>query len=230
MQLVAILFLIYAQFNITASLVLLTTFLRDLLATGAVTLTNQPAAFEADDLHAADTLLADYYAEDTLDLPGMAPAFAAPAARWAAQYVYHTLQLALVRALDEDVMQQCLPAYTGNVTPETIYSVDLTFRYLPDLLGLAKGLAPGDALVAQLQATARQWPFSFVGHSEVDAAAEAAVLAHPALQLAYVDRIIRQQDRQRAGQPHLLPLVRAALGSHAATLWPDFHDFILLAV
>lgn len=210
---------------------LLTTFLRDLVSTGAVTLTNQPTAFEADDLHAADALLANCYAEDALDLPGTAPAFAAPAARWAAQYVYHTMQLALVRALDEDVMQQYLPAYTGNVTPETIYSVDLTFRYLPDLLGLAKGLAPGDALVAQLQATARQWPFSFVGHSEgLDAAAEAAVLAHPALRLAYVDRIIRQQDRQRAGQPHLLPLVRAALGSHAATLWPDFHDFILLAV
>ncbi|QNE39140.1 hypothetical protein F1C16_06015 [Hymenobacter sp. NBH84] len=209
---------------------LLTPFLRDLVSTGAVTLTSQPSAFEADDLHAADTLLADYHAEDALELPGTVPAFAAPAARWAAQYVYHTLQLALVRELDEDVMQQYLPAYTGDVTPETIYSVDLTFRYLPDLLRLAKGLAPGDALVAQLQDIARQWPFSFVGHPEVDATAEAAVLSHPALQLAYVDRIIRQQDQQRARQPHLLPLVRAALGGHAATLWPDFHDFILFAV
>ena len=44
-----------------------------------------------------------------------------------------------------------------------MYFVDLTFRYLPDLLQLAKGLAPGDALVAQLKATARQWPLSLVG-------------------------------------------------------------------
>jgi len=83
--------------------------------------------------------------------------------------------------------------------------------------------------VARLRGTARQWPLSFVGHEPADATAEAILLAHPALRGAYLDRIIRAQDRARAGQPHLAPLVQAALGAYSAELWPDFHTFTLLA-
>lgn len=208
---------------------LLTTFLHDLLTTGAVTLAGQPGPFEPADLHAAEAALRAYHAEDALELPHVAPAFDASSALWAAQFLYHTAQLALLREFDEAVIGQCLPDFAGESIPEVIYSADLTFRYLPDLLRLAKGLAPGDALVARLRAVARQWPFSFVGTALDATAAEAAVLAHPALRLAYLNRIIRLKDRARAGQPHLAPLVQAALGGHAATLWPDFAAFTILA-
>lgn len=209
---------------------LLTSFLHDLLNTGSITLTGRPAPFTADDLLAADALLQAYHAEDAQELPQRAPAFDAPAARWAAHYVYYTTLLLLARELDETVMETYLPPFSSQLTPEAVYAVDLTFRYLPDLLHLAKGLAPGDALVARLRATARQWPFSFVGaeSGDAEAKAEAPVLVHPTLRLAYIDRIVARQDRGRARQDHLRPLVQAALGAHAATLWPDFHDFILL--
>jgi hypothetical protein len=208
---------------------LLTAFLYDLLTTGAVTLAGQPGPFESADLRAAEAKLRAYHAEDALELPHAAPAFDAAAARWAAQLLYHTVQLALLRELDEAVIGQCLTDFAGEITPEATYSADLTLRYLPDLLRLAKGLAPGDALVARLLALARQWPFSFVGTAPDAMEAEAAVLAHPALRQAYLDRIIRLKDRARAGQPHLVPLVQAALGGHAATLWPDFAAFTILA-
>lgn len=160
-------------------------------------------------------------------MPHNAPALDAPAAQWAATYLYYTALLALVRTLDEQVITHYLPDFPDGVTAEVVYSVDLTFRYLPDLLHLAKGLAPGDVLVTRLQATARQWPFSFVGHELSEPAAVAPVLAHPALRQAYVDRIIAAQDRLRAQQQHLLPLIQTALGAHATTLWPDFEPFIL---
>jgi hypothetical protein len=206
---------------------LLTGFLTDLLTTGAVTLAGRPAPFEDADLRVAEAVLRAYHAEDALELPHTAPAFAPEAAQWAAQYLYHTLQLALVRELDETVVHDCLRDFDGLMTPEAVYSVDLTFRYLPDLLRLAKGLAPGDALVARLQATARQWPFSFVGTEMLAPEAEAVLLAHPALRQAYVDRIIRVRDQRRGGQAHLIPFVQAALGAHAAVLWPDFAAFTL---
>ena len=189
---------------------LLTSFLQDLLTTGSVTLAGQSAPFAVADLAAAEALLRTYHAEDALELPHTAPAFDALAARWAAGFLYHTIQLALVRELDESIIQENLADFNGELTSAIIYSVDLTFRYLPDLLHLAKGLAPGDALVARLQATARQWPFSFVGTGLAEAEPEAAVLAHPALAQAYVDRIIRRQNRARAAQAHLTPLVRTA--------------------
>jgi hypothetical protein len=208
---------------------LLTTFLHDLLTTGAVTLAGQPSPFEPADLHAAEAKLLAYHAEDALELPQVAPDFDAAAARWAAQFLYHTVQLALLRELDEAVIGQCLTDFTGEITPEAVYSADLTFRYLPDLLRLAKGLAPGDALVARLLAVAQKWPFSFVGTNLDALEAEATILAHPALRQAYLDRIIQLKDRARASQPHLAPLVQAALGGYAATLWPDFAAFTILA-
>ena len=209
---------------------LLTSFLNDLLTTGSVTLAGRPQPFEVADLRAAEARLGAYHTQDALEMPGNAPPFEAAAASWAVRYLYHAIQLALVRELDEAVIQQQLADFPGTVTPEVIYSVDLTFRYLPDLLRLAKGLAPGDALVARLQATARQWPLSFVG-TEPPAAAEAetVILAHPALAQAYIDRIIRTKDQAHAAQSHLAPLVSAALGAHASTLWPDFTAFILPA-
>lgn len=208
---------------------LLTSFLHDLLTTGSITLSGQPAPFEATDLAAAESLLRAYHTEDCLDLPHTAPVFDAPAALWAAHYLYYTAVLAVVRELDEAAIATHLPEFEGEVTPAAIYSADLTLRYLPDLLLLAKGLAPADALVARLRHTARQWPLSFVGHEPADAGAEDILLAHPALRGAYVDRIIGAQDRERAGQLYLAPLVQAALGAHSAQLWPDFHTFTLLA-
>ncbi len=203
----------------------LTTFLQDLLTTGAVTLAGQLTEFETADARAAEALLHAYYLEDRLDLPHAAPAFEAAAAQWAAQFLYRTIQLALVRELDEAAIARQLADYAGEPTPAVVYSVDLSFRYLPDLLRLAKGLAPGDALVARLQATAQRWPLSFAGGEAPAAEAEAAVLAHPALRQAYLDRLIRGQHRRRAEQPHLRPLIQTALGAHAATLWPDFAAF-----
>ena len=206
---------------------LLTGFLRELLTTGCLTLTGQPDSFEAADLRAAEDMLRRYHAEDSRELPRTAPAFDAVAALWAAAYLYQAVKLALVRELDETVVDEQLRDFTGDKTAAAVYSADLAFRHLPDLLCLAQGLAPGDALVARLQATARQWPFSVVGTELKGAEPDAAILAHPALRQAYVDRIIRAQDRARASQKHLAPLVYEALGGHAPTLWPDFAAFTL---
>ncbi|UOQ70443.1 hypothetical protein MUN79_17090 [Hymenobacter cellulosilyticus] len=173
-------------------------------------------------------MLETYHAEDAREMPHTAPGFHASAALWAARILYYTILLTLVRELDEIVIQEYLTDFAGDSTPEVVYSADLTLRYLPDLLRLAKGLAPGDALVARLQTLGRQWPLSLVGQELPLPESEAQVLAHPSLRQEYVDRIIRIQDRRRAGQDQLRPLVQAALGGHAATLWPDFQAFTLL--
>lgn len=208
----------------------LTSFLEDLLASGQVTVAGQPGPFAAADLAAAAQLLGRLHAADALELPGAAPAFDAPVALWAAQFLYRAIQLALLRELDEAAVTELLADFAGPATPEAAYSADLTFRYLPDLLRLAQGLAPDDVLVARLREAAGQWPFSFVGagagpHSLPPLAALSPVLAHPALRLAYADRIIGARDRARAAQPEVAPLVEAALGNYGAILWPEFAGF-----
>lgn len=207
----------------------LTQFIDELLTEGAVAVTRRPDTFEPVDLEAATVVLRDYYADDALDLPHAAPEFEPAAALWAAQLLYFTVQLTLVRELDEATITERLPDYPAEPTPDALYSADLLLRYLPDLLGLARGLAPGDALVARLQSLARRWPLSFVGRPEPsDPEAEARLLAHPALRQLYIDRIIVAEDQRRAAQPLLRPLIHAALGRHAAQLWPDFYAFVLV--
>jgi hypothetical protein len=199
-------------------------FLRDLLEKGKVTVAGQIGSFENDDLHAAEASLRHYYVEDALDMPGAAPAFLPEAALWGARYFYHAVQLAVLRDLGEEVVRKYLQDYPGPRTAEAVYSVDLTFRYLPDLLRLARGLAPGDVLVATLQRTALDWPFSSVGGDMAGDVDPDVILEHPSLRTAYVDRIIREKDTSRLTEPELPEHVRAALGGHAAHWWPEFEN------
>lgn len=202
----------------------LAAFLRDLLEKGKVTVAGQIGPFGDDDLRAAETTLRHYYEEDALEMPGAAPAFLPEAALWGARYFYHAVQLAVLRDLGEEVVRQYLQDYPGPRTPEAVYSADLTFRYLPDLLRLARGLAPGDVLVAALQRTALDWPFSSVGSGTAGEVVAGVILEHPSLRTAYVDRIIRQKDAARLGGPVIPEYVRAALGGHAAAWWPEFEN------
>jgi hypothetical protein len=123
--------------SLASLLMLLTSFLQDLLTTGSITLSSQPNPFEAADLEAAENLLRDYHAEDCLDLPRTAPVFEAAAALWAAQYLYYAAVLAVVRELDEAAIAAHLPEFGGQASPAASYSADLSLRYLPDLLQLA---------------------------------------------------------------------------------------------
>ncbi|MDJ0364650.1 hypothetical protein QMK33_05755 [Hymenobacter sp. H14-R3] len=195
-------------------------FLRALLATGEVTVAGQLTPFAAADLAPATELLRRYHAADALHQAHQVPAFAPAAAQWAAGFLYRTMQLAFLRDHGADAVAQHLADWPGDPTPEASYSVDLTFRHLPALLGLARDLAPADALVTRLQAVGQQWPLSLVGPAP--AAAPAAVLAHPALRALYLDRLIERRDRARAAQPGAYEGVRAALGEYVAQLWPDF--------
>ncbi|MBO9199332.1 MULTISPECIES: hypothetical protein [Niastella] len=55
---------------------------------------------------------------------------------WAAIYLYRAVQLTVLRDLDEDAVTGLLTPFNGDVTPETILSVDISFRHLPNLLEL----------------------------------------------------------------------------------------------
>jgi hypothetical protein len=209
---------------------LLTDFLRTLLDTGDVTVAGHLTPFAPEDLATATALLHRYHAADALHQAHQAPPFDEAAAQWAAGCLYRTAQLAFLRDYDADAVAQHLADWPSAATPAASYSVDLIFRHLPALLDLARHLAPADALVARLQALARQWPLSFVGMPPAPAVAPAAVLAHPALRALYLDRVIERQDRGRAVQPGVAEGIREALGEYTAQLWPNFPTFVFPAL
>jgi hypothetical protein len=130
----------------------------------------------------------------------------------------------MIRDLGAEQVEAHLAPYPGTLTPQAVYSADLTLRYLPDLLQLAKGLAPDDVLVACLKNTLSQWPFSSVGTEGLEAQNLEPVLAHESLKYAYTDRIIKRKDTSRAQNEAITELIREALGAHAPILWPGFDN------
>lgn len=197
-------------------------FLNNLRQSGKVEVAHEVKSFDAEELRSSLELLQQYHQEDCLHLPGTAPAFEPKAALWAAEYLYRAIQFILLRHLDEQAMRENLHPWPDNINPEVIYSADLCLRHLPTLFSFAKGLAPADPLLLELKKTASHWPFSGFSLADANAEAETILLSHPALAIAYVDRIIAKKLKAKAQQEHIRPWVAAALGNYADKLWPDW--------
>jgi hypothetical protein len=202
----------------------LTFFIHDLLKSGQVTVARQLKPFTDEDIQQTEKLLKQHYAGDKLELPLEAPEFSPEAALWAAKYLYHAIQFVMIRDLGEEEVKKHLTSFEGQITPNAVYAADLLLRYLPDLLSLAKGLAPDDILVTCLKQTLAKWPFSSTGLPGIEADNEEVILAHPSLKYAYIDRIIICKDTKRASKAQIAGLIEEVLGGYAHQFWPEFEN------
>ncbi len=200
----------------------LTNFLTHLVEEGHAYMDNAIQPFDPDDWQNAADFLQTVYQNDCLDMPDRPPQYLAAAALWAAQFFYRAVQCTVLRDLEAETVKELLKPYPEPPTPEAIYSIDLTFRHLPDLFKLAKGLAPDDILVTILRENAVRWHFSSVGMDVGADITHAHVLAHPSLRLAYTDRIIQAKDIKRVNSDAIRELVETALGDYTPQLWADF--------
>jgi hypothetical protein len=200
-------------------------FLQTLFTEGSVAVEGKLFSFNEEDEADSVRLLQQWYEDDKLELPHSAPSFWADAALWAARHVYLSLQLIVIRDAEEEEVHKTLQPYRGLMSPDAICSADITLRYLPDVLSLAKGLAPADIMVAKLKETASQWPFSSVGiDADIELMNEDIILNHPSLRIAYIDRIIEKKDSKRTDNINIKEGVREALGSYSFLLWPRFSE------
>ncbi len=201
----------------------LSNFISNLIQTGEVTIDAKMCLFEPKDLIEASVILQQYYHTDKLEMPANPPDFDPQAALWAAQYFYHATQLTLLRELGEDEIKKYLIPFAGEKNATSIYSVDLLFRYIPNLFNLAEGLSPEDVLVKYLNEIILKWPFSSVGILLKEEANISTILSHPSLRLTYIDRIIAQKDKKRTTNKEVFSLLNEALGNHQDTLWKNFN-------
>ncbi|MBO9732257.1 MAG: hypothetical protein J7623_26685 [Chitinophaga sp.] len=200
----------------------LAAFINHLVREGQVTVVNQLIPFTQQELQDTQTILADYYQQDILEIPGTAPDFDAAAALWSAGYIYRIVQLAMLRDAGTAQLQEWLTPYPLPQTAAAIYSADLCLRYLPDLLSLSKGLAPDDPLVQQIRETAMQWPFSSTGMNLPAQGDMSVIISSPSLLQAYADKIIATRDSGRCDIPAVQQIVTASLGNYTSVLWPDY--------
>ncbi|SHN11647.1 hypothetical protein [Chitinophaga sp. CF418] len=200
----------------------LTAFISSLINEGTVTVAPAIEPFDPGDIRLAGVHLKQHYDDDSTDMPGQVPSYDPEAAHWAACYLYRAVQFIQIRRLGEEDIKAHLLPFTGVRSPSAMYAADLTLRYMPGLFDLAKGLAPGDPLVKELEIMAAQWPFSMAAIPAIVPEDLSPILQHPSLKIAYIDRIIQARDLRKCRHPECLPLVQEALGSYAAILWPEF--------
>jgi hypothetical protein len=201
-------------------------FIQDLIQHGKVIVDGQVIPFTNEDIQQATELLHEQYNRQALELTGMVPAFHPEAAVWAAHFLYRSVQLVMLRDLDEEAVNRLLTPFQGPVSPETILSIDISFRYLPNLLGLAKGLAPEDVLVKRLQEVAAQWPFSSVGMQVAEDTDIEVIMGNTCLRSAYIDRIIAARDSKRCNNILVNEHIKEALGDYAPVLWPGWESVL----
>jgi hypothetical protein len=170
-------------------------------------------------------LLKHFYEEDKLNMPGHVPEFSPAAALWAAHYLNTAIQLTMLRHIADEEVLSLLKPYPEPQSIDSVYSADLCFRFMKDVLSLAKGFAPDDVLVKCLNEQAKEWPFSSVG-IHVENADESLLISHTALRIAYADRIIRFKAHDRLKNPVVIEQVKAALGDYAKEYWPSFPDHL----
>jgi hypothetical protein len=134
--------------------------------------------------------------------------------QWALLLLFRGCQALVYRELDAEAVRAALAvSCPAAVSAEACYSADLAFRFLPDLIRLARGIAEDDPLVEGLKALAVRWPLSSVGVKDLGAVDLAAFAADPSLMRLYCDRIIETRDLSRLDDARTREAVREALGA-----------------
>jgi hypothetical protein len=188
-------------------------FITTLVTSGEVAVSSDELTVHDD--QAALVALANVELQTREELSGPPPPFNPAVALWAAHQFYHASRFLVCRDIPAaEVTRQLKAPCPESRRPETDYTVDLIFRFLPDLLNFAERSASEDALTAELRDWAYTWPLSSVGSRiSRDLTIESFVDSPVLLQL-YADRIVQHAAVDRLGDPRVLTRVRADLGAH----------------
>ncbi len=187
-------------------------FLSQLKESGGIVLEN-PSEPRAIDLERCDEALLEFERVVRPTLAWDPPELSLPAARWAVRMMYGISQMLVFRDIGGEVLERRFARRCpGAPSPSRCYSVDLTFRYLPDVLSIAQRAAPGDPLVDRIRQTAREWPLSSVGAPEIGEVSTDGFWDSRSLRQLYVDRILARQDRSRLSTGPVRAEIRESLG------------------
>ncbi len=188
-------------------------FLTNLFADGRVTVPAFAPLLEGE-LAAGDDVIAEHERIHRLEMPAQAPQLVASASRWASERFFRACQFAVYRDISPEVISEELSvSYDKTHTPDVHYSVDIIFRYLPDLTRFAASASEEDPLLTHLQRWAVEWPLSSVGMKDVGDIDITGFANHPSLLILYSDRLISTGDHPRLTHDSVRQATKGALGA-----------------
>src|SRR5579864_7910395 len=166
-------------------------FLRELLEEGAVTLRAPPTPDPAEGREAREWL-AEVYAEYRLDVAGPLLEFVPEHAQAAAEFLWQVCWCLVRRDLEAELIEAHLKFPLRPNTPAQHLSVDLLFRFMPQLHRRSRALSKDDILTQRLEQILSQWPLSGVlSDITIPPATDLEFGGHQGLQLLYAERFRR---------------------------------------
>lgn len=155
-------------------------------------------------------------------VPGEPPRFDVATATAASRVLLSMCQAVVYREMEMADLKRLLTATSlpyGDVVvqnPSLHYSVDLLFRFMPQVIERAKRISQSDELIPLMLDVLKPWPLSSVGVSELSPAATClslrVVQSDRSLWRMYVDRVISQKEAARLQHPETRAAVAAAIG------------------
>jgi hypothetical protein len=159
-------------------------------------------------------------------LPAGVPPLNLPAIQWALTSLHRVAQFLVFRELPLEMLRTDLDRpCPEKQSASTSYSVDLSFRFLPDLLRLTRAISSQDPLIEFLRLWGADWQPSSVGIADIEPGPVDVILKNPALCTIYVDRILATGDIGRLRDPQTAEAVRTALGGFRE-LSPAIYDLV----
>jgi hypothetical protein len=173
-----------------------------------------PGPLDSAEVRAAESVLARAERDFRLEFPGEAPPFDPLAAFWGATMIYRAAQFCVYRNVDTAIMAEALtPACPAANMPSAHFSVDLTFRFLPDLAKHAKSASEHDPLLEHLRKFGARWPLSSVGMANVEPVSIDVIANHAGLLSLYVDRVLERAEKPRLADARVRAAAECAVGA-----------------
>ena len=176
--------------------------LNELWRTGRFVVEHPVAIVEPDEQTLVDWIVAaelEYRAQ----LPSNPPKVDCFCAVWAMKQFVRASQLMVHRELGEQFIQSGLEAEPADVAlrisnlnrteyASIHYSVDLTFRFLPDLERLTKAASQTDPLLNHIALWADRWPLSFARtlRAKIELEKMEPILQNRCLRILYIERAL----------------------------------------
>lgn len=163
------------------------------------------------------------YQSEALDFPFIPPDFHPQAALWAAETVYYAGQFILFRENDAAKMEDYFLDFPFEISPATILSVDLCFRFIPDMLKQLSLIDSDDLLIPILEKHLKVWHFSGVNYPlKIGENDWEIIFSNPCLQQLYLNRITTYKNIQLAKLSKINQLLKANFGIFEDTFWANF--------
>lgn len=149
------------------------------------------------------------------EMAWVAPSLRTETAQWALTLLYRGCQFLTHRHLEASLIDQAFAVpRPWRPSADVCYSADLAFRFLPDLLALARGIAVDDPLVANLRRLSTRWPLSSVGVGDLGPVDVSPFIDNDSCKMLYVDRIILRSDVSRLADTRVREAVLASVGNY----------------